>query len=128
MVRLLNQGFPLRAALTIAKGESIVGGQYIVVGDGNADVVQPESCLPYLLSIEGDGPEYDVSIVSYPNGDKGIGTLFKPLVGDADRHYLGSGTQGPFTLSKAQLEAALVEEEIPIQFDGELRWSSDFEL
>ena len=128
MVRLLNQGFPLRAALSIAKSESIIGGQYIVVGDGNADVVQPESCLPYLLSIEGGGPEYDVSIVSYPNGDKGIGTLFKPLVGDADRHYLGSGTQGPFTLSKAQLETALVEEEIPIRFDGELRWSSDFEL
>jgi hypothetical protein len=128
MVRLLNQGFPLRAALTIAKGESIVGGQYIVVGDGNVDVVQPESGLPYLLSVEGDGPEYEVSVVSYPNGDRGVGALFKPVVGGSNRHYLGSGTQGPFTVSESQFRTALTSEETPIQYDGELQWSSAFEL
>ncbi|MFB6137253.1 MAG: hypothetical protein ABEJ42_02785, partial [Halobacteriaceae archaeon] len=33
--RLLNRGFSLRAALTIAADEQIVGNQYLVVGDGD---------------------------------------------------------------------------------------------
>ena len=125
MVRLLNQGFPLRAALTIAKGESIVGGQYIVVGDGNVDVVQPESGLPYLLSVEGDGPEYEVSVQSYPNGDRGIGSLFRPVVGEIEQYFLGSGSKGPFIMEPPNLRRLLRAEEVPVRYDGELHWSHE---
>jgi hypothetical protein len=126
MVRLLNQGFPLRAALTIAKGESIVGGQYIVVGDGNVDVVQPESGLPVLVELTGDGPEYTAEIRSYPNGDKGVGSLIQPSLKSDGRYYLGSGTQGPFTATETELRESFGTEEIPVRHDGELLWSSDF--
>ncbi|MFC5367086.1 hypothetical protein [Salinirubrum litoreum] len=128
MVRLLNQGFPLRAALTIAKGESIVGGQYIVVGDGNVDVVQPEGGLPILVRIDGDGPEYDVEITSFPNGDKGIGSLIQPSLRSEAQHYLGLGTQGPFTVTRSELRETLSLEELPIKLDGRLTWSSEVDL
>jgi hypothetical protein len=126
MVRLLNQGFPLRAALTIAKGESIVGGQYIVVGDGNVDVVQPESGLPVLVDLDGDGPEYELTLTSYPNGDKGLGSLIQPTLKREGRYYLGSGTQGPFTVTESELHEFFAAEEIPIRHQGDLLWSSGF--
>jgi hypothetical protein len=126
MVRLLNQGFPLRAALTIAKGESIVGGQYIVVGDGNVDVVQPESGLPILLELEGEGPEYALTINSYPNADKGVGSLIQPFVEGTVEYFLGSGKHGPFTVTESEIRESFALEEVPVRYDGKLSWTSEF--
>jgi hypothetical protein len=126
MARLLNQGFPLRPALTIAKGESIVGGQYTVVGDGNVDVVQPESGLPLLVELDGDGPEYELTFTSYPNGDKGVGSLIQPTLRSDGQYYLGSGTQGPFTVTESELQEFFASEDIPVRHNDELLWSSEF--
>ncbi|MFP4591173.1 MAG: hypothetical protein ACLFM8_06915, partial [Halobacteriales archaeon] len=41
LARLLNAGFPLYAALDIAKRESLMGLRYIVVGDGRVALTQP---------------------------------------------------------------------------------------
>ncbi|MEF8829445.1 MAG: hypothetical protein V5A49_10435, partial [Haloarcula sp.] len=62
VARLLNCGFPLRAALTIARGESILGGQYIVVGDGGVTVTQAESGAPNMLEIEYRGSDYKLNM------------------------------------------------------------------
>jgi hypothetical protein len=129
MARLLNQGFPLRAALTIAKDESIVGSQYIVVGDGNLDVVQSESGMPLLIEIETADPEgYEVTVHSYPNGDKGIGSILQPAIETSGQYSLGSGTQGPFTMAADELERFLELEDAPLRYDGELVWSGDLVL
>jgi hypothetical protein len=126
MVRLLNQGFPLRAALTIAKDESIVGGQYIVVGDGNVDVVQPESGLPLLIELADEHEGYELTIRSYPNGEKGVGSLVQPTLRNDGRYFLGSGSQGPFKMSEDEVRDFFRSEEAPVRYDGELYWSSNF--
>ncbi len=57
MARLLNFGFPLRSALTVAKDRSIVGSQYLVVGDGNADISQAWGYVPLVAEAESIDPD-----------------------------------------------------------------------
>ncbi|MFC6973886.1 hypothetical protein ACFQL1_03110 [Halomicroarcula sp. GCM10025709] len=71
--RLLNSGFPLRAALTISREVSPMGGQYIVVGDGGITVTQPASGTPNLLDITECDEGYEVEIVTYATDDRGLG-------------------------------------------------------
>ena len=52
LARLLNCGFPLRAALSIAQRHSMHSYQYTVLGDGGLSLVQSERGIPRHLSIE----------------------------------------------------------------------------
>jgi hypothetical protein len=129
MVRLLNRGFPLRAALSIARGRSIVGDQYIVVGDGNVDVVQTESNVAMLCVVEtGDDETVEVTLESYVSGEGGMGGFFKPLFGDSDRYHLTSGDHGPFTLTREELRRTLAMETVPTKVDGRFAWSDDLDV
>ncbi|UPV74182.1 hypothetical protein M0R89_16785 [Halorussus limi] len=135
MVRLLNRGFPLRAALSIAQSRSIVGNQYIVVGDGNLDVVQTESGSAFLCVVEtgdGDGEkrsddEFEVTLRSYVSGDGGIGGFFRPRFGESDDYRLTSGDHGPFTMTREELGTTLAMENLPMKVDGEFTWSNAFD-
>ncbi|MEF8855220.1 MAG: hypothetical protein V5A24_06995, partial [Haloarculaceae archaeon] len=65
VARLLNAGFPLRASLSIARKESVQGGQYIVVGDGGMTVTQAASRTPNSLRVSRSGGEFDLSMKTY---------------------------------------------------------------
>lgn len=121
MARLLDLGFPLRAALDVAAGESIVGGHYIVVGDGGVDVAQDETGIPILCDATTvDAGTYDVTVRAYLPREGGMGSLAYPLVGDAGRHFLAPGELGEFRLGADELAAALDREWCPVRVDGEL--------
>ncbi|NHN59000.1 hypothetical protein [Halorussus rarus] len=128
MVRLLNRGFPLRVALSIAKTRSIVGNQYIVVGDGNVDVVQTESGVALLSEIEVDGEQYDVTVHGYISNDKGMGMMSMPKFGDENKYSLAPGEINKFKMSEPELEFFLSDENVPLRIDGELIWSEDVNL
>jgi len=128
MARLLNAGFPLRAALNVARGESVVGGKYIVVGDGGISIAQPESGTPNLCEIERDGDEFTVQIETYPTDQAGMGALIIPYIEQNDTHFLSSGTNEEFSLGEDELRNFLSLEEVPIRIDGELRWSTDLSV
>ncbi|UPW00256.1 hypothetical protein M0R88_17320 [Halorussus gelatinilyticus] len=132
MVRLLNRGFPLRAALAIARDRSIVGDQYIVVGDGNVDVVQTESNVAMLCVVETGDDEatdgFDVTLKSYPSGQGGMGGFFASQFGDSDRYHLTSGKHGPYSMTKEELRKTLALENIPMEVDGEFTWSNEFDV
>jgi hypothetical protein len=125
MIRLLNQGFPLRAALEIASDRSIVGGQYIVVGDGNADISQPISIAPVLAEVESDGSNYDLTIHMHYTLSHGVGTLVQPFGLDEEQHYLCSRDLQRYVVTGSELETFLGSQNMPVLFDGELRWSSE---
>jgi len=126
MARLLNAGFPLGAALNIARDESIVGGQYIVVGDSGLSVAQPESGTPSLCEIEQNDEQYTVRMKTYPTSQQGMGSLVMPYVERQDEYFLSSGVNTEFVMQKDELTQFLSLEEIPIRMNGELSWSSDF--
>lgn len=123
--RLLNLGFPLRDALLVARRRSIVGGQYLAVGDDSAPLVQAESGVPYECVVRTSGQGYDLSLRSYLTEGYHLGTLFRPNVGDGEQRYLAGKRIGPFDVSGAELAAFLELENAPVRFDGEFYWAFD---
>ncbi|SFL61555.1 hypothetical protein SAMN04487950_4389 [Halogranum rubrum] len=128
MVRLLNQGFPLRAALDIAKDQSIVGGQYTVVGDGNMDVVQSESRTPALFDVSRADSQYAVGVTLYPTGTHGMGSMAMLPLDGCDKQHIASGYLGAFEVTTAELRDLFAMEELPVIYEGELRWTTDLSV
>jgi hypothetical protein len=129
VARLLNTGFPLRGALTIARDESVLGGQYIVVGDGGMTVAQPASGTPYLMELErASAGGYDAEIETYTTDVTGLGTMFIPYTNDDEEYYLSSGSIASFHMTEAELLQYLQMENFPVRIDGELYFSKSLEL
>ncbi|WP_227376603.1 hypothetical protein [Haladaptatus halobius] len=126
IARLLNRGFSLRSALTIARDQQIVGNQYIVVGDGSIEIAQSESGTPVLcLLATNDGERYDLQLTTYPTVDSGMGSLFTPFISDTEEYYLSGGDIETFRVEKDTLTRFLSLEQIPLVVDGEFTWSTD---
>ncbi|WP_254544184.1 hypothetical protein [Halomarina pelagica] len=124
MARLLNSGFTLRAALDVAREESVVGGQYLVVGDGNVDIAHTESLVPVFCSVETAGDRYEVTIRTYPTGGAGMGTTFIPTIRGYETHSLIPGELRTFSLTEEEFRTFLSLDETYVRFDGQLRWTS----
>lgn len=123
IARLLNAGFPLQATLDIAGEESIVGGQYAVVGDGGMTVAQPASMTPNFREIEAVEDGFVIEITTYTTNDVGIGAEFIPYVRENGEYFLISGKSGRFRVTEDQLIEFLRLEDAPVRFNNELRWS-----
>ena len=125
IAKLLNTGFPLGAALSIAREESILGGQYIIVGDGGMTVTQPSSRTPNLLTVTGNQGPYELNISTYPTGTAGLGTIYRPLLrNNQDKYYLTSGEISEIRATRDELTDFLHMENVPVRLNGELLgWS-----
>jgi len=129
VARLLNCGFPLRAALEVAKGESIVGSQYLVIGDGGLTIAQAESGTPVLAEIDsGRDDQYELELNAYATTSGGMGGMFMPILESHNEFFLNSGELEPIELSKSELQEFLELENLPLRIDGELVWSSEVTL
>lgn len=124
LARLLNCGFPLRAALEVAKNDTVVGEQYIVIGDGGMTIAQPEGGTPCLCVIERHGEKYELSMKAFVNSNEGMGSLIHPHIAGNGIQYLNSGYVDTFELTESELEAFLYNG-MPLQVDGKLLWSDD---
>jgi hypothetical protein len=126
---LLNRGFPLRAALNIAREESLVGGQYIVIGDGGLAIAQAESGIPMLLEIDRvTGDKFEVEIETYPTSQRGLGAVFTPFIGEEGQQYLSSGRLETFRMKATELKQFLSLELLPVKVGSRLYWSDDLNL
>jgi hypothetical protein len=129
IARLLNTGFPLRAALTIAREEHILGGQYIVVGDGGMTVSQAKSQVPNLLEITSLDSGFELDIQTSVTDTMALGAVYRPHVGDNSTYFLSSGNIETFRVSEAELAEFLELENVPVRTeDGQLGWSFDIAL
>ncbi|MHC3380689.1 hypothetical protein [Haloarcula sp. H-GB5] len=128
VARLLNCGFPLRAALTIARGESVLGGQYIVVGDGGVTVAQTKNGTPNLLDISATATGYNVEMIAYSMDNKGLGAIIFPFFEDCQEYFLSPGSIGEFTISSSELSDFLQMQQVPVRTDENLYWSNSMEL
>ena len=128
LARLLNYGFPIRSSLEVARRDSYVGNDYIVVGDGNFSVTQVQAALPNLCEVSHTGDSYRVEYITYPVGEFGLGSIVRPILPDEVPHYLSSGTADIFDLTESELKEFLSLEEIPVVVNGELLWSSSLDV
>jgi len=123
--RLLNAGFPLRAALNLAKSRSIMGGHYLVIGDGGADVVQAEHGPPILFNVRTSATGNHVELEAFPTEGLGMGTTFHPAIDDVEEQFLAAGTMCAFEQSDAELGDLLDLGDPPVLLDGELCWKEE---
>lgn len=124
---LLNAGFSLRAALSVAEHRYPVEGHYTVVGDGAVQVAQSENGTPTLFRISrpDEAQEYEVRIDTYPAADPAMGACYTPYAPSVDRYFLVGGELPPLSLSLPELVNLLSLERVPAIVDGEFRWSTD---
>jgi len=125
MARLLDLGFPLRAAIDIARTESVVGGHYTVVGDGRAAVVQEEAGVSILCVVDDMGADYRLSVHAYLPRERGMGTLAQTTISESEEHHLAPGLIGRFRLPADRLREYLASHRYPIKKDGGLYWNVD---
>jgi hypothetical protein len=126
MARLLNRGFPLYGALAIARRCSIVGSQYLVVGDGNADIAQPRGLIPWVAEVESVGAdEYRVQVTPHLSGSGGMGAQFRPGVGEDPSVFLVPKDLPEVRTTADRLREYLESASFPVFVDGEFVWSSD---
>ena len=129
IARLLNAGFPLRAALTIAREEHIIGGQYIVVGDGGMTLTQAPSRTPTLVNLTTRNDELLVGIQTFATDTADVGSIYTPFLETARGYFLTSGTIGTFPASPEQAKEFLDLEAVPVRInEGSIRWSTDISL
>ena len=123
LAELLDYGFPLRSALNLSRSRSIVGSQYLVVGDGNADIAQAPNGAALLADVTTVSDGYELDLTTYPATGAGMGSQFRPAISGVDRVYLAPGPLPTFRLSAADLEAYLSTSVFPVRLDGEFTWS-----
>jgi hypothetical protein len=129
MAGLLNRGFPLRPAMDIASGESLIGHEYLVVGDGGLAIAQAESGIPMLGKIERmEDDQFELTLYMYPTSCHGMGSVSKPYLIEEDEHRLISSGSNTYTLSSLELDGFLGLEQIPIDIDGNVQWSDEITL
>lgn len=122
LARLLNAGFSLRSALSIAQEEVLVSVEYVTLGDGGLTLCQSDSGAPVKYAVQRDEDEYLISHYTYPSSSYHLGTLAKFMADDTMR-YLASGLLGTFRVTETELESILDVELVPVEIGGELYWS-----
>ncbi len=123
--RLLNVGFPLRGALDLAATKSVIGRQYVAVGDGTLSIVQPSSGTPYLYEITPQGDEYLVRIDGF-GAPPGMGCMLLPYFDDYNMQNLAGGKSRRIEMDRGELQTLLSEVNVPVRRNDELVWSDEF--
>ncbi|MDS0243177.1 MULTISPECIES: hypothetical protein [unclassified Haloferax] len=127
LARLLNHGFPLRAALAVAKKKSLTGYQYIVVGDGSLQLVQTETGSAMTVEVERlEGDVCDVSFRTFPTPGYGVGAIMSPNIDTDGLRFLHPGSTKTFEIAIAELHQLLSQENLPVEMDGHVYWSDEF--
>ena len=122
MGRLLNSGFPLGVALELAREESVVGGQYLVVGDTGLAVAQARNGFPNLCKIEQANGSFELEFETYSTSQMGLGSTIIPHIEGNETHSLSSGMPQAFELSLNEIDQFLALEDAPVKFNDKLYW------
>lgn len=126
LAELLNVGFPLYAALGVARRESLMGARYIVVGDGRVTLSQPVS-VPHLSEIVTTEDGFSYEYISFPTTRIDMGSTTLPHVADNQRHTLVSQRITHLNPTKDELLEYFSIEHHPVRIDDTLVWSSEVE-
>ncbi|MFC7229649.1 hypothetical protein N0B31_19785 [Salinirubellus salinus] len=128
LARILNAGYPLQLAVDVLGEDLFSASNYVVLGDGNAELVTAASGTPVLLEVESSPNEsFDATMSAYPTHRLGMGSFYVPYVGSNRRAYLNTGRLDTFRVTAAELDEVLALEDIPVRVPGRtgLAWSDE---
>ena len=125
LAHLLDGGFSLFTALELLERRSIIGNHYLIVGDGNTQVVESRSGAPYLAKLENCDGWFNVQFVFYPSRNYGLGSLVAPKISENSLTYLPGDQSQLFQLDRDSLNEILLEHGFPVEYDGSIHWSEE---
>lgn len=124
LARLLIRGFPIRAALDLAREESVVGGSYRIVGDPTVAIANGESGIPYRCHLEKRGPDtYRLTLETFLTSSAAKGSLCSFHLGTDVPFFLTPTTAG-FDVDRETLYEFLSLEDVPVRRGTTVTWSS----
>lgn len=115
---LLSTGFAFERALSLARGEIIVGRDYAVVGDGTHRLRPPYGTACVLSVSRAPDGRYVVEYDATTPGGAGRECV-DPF--DGGRHLCGETVT--VTVGPSRLQSVLSQLRCPVRYNGELRWS-----
>ncbi|SEO53502.1 hypothetical protein SAMN04487948_103122 [Halogranum amylolyticum] len=129
LARLLNCGFTLRSALSIAQDDLVVGYRYIAMGDGGMTLCQAESGTPMLgrISDTATSGQIEIELDYYPSPIYGVGSIIIPYINEESVYYLAADTIDTFCVSVDELFSFLELEVIPVIIGDCLQWSDELD-
>ncbi len=122
MAKLLNCGFPLRSALSVAQDHVLTGGRYVTIGDGGVTLCQAESGVPKVARLEPQGDAIEVLFQHYWTRTYGLGTQTIHTFTDSNLRYLSTETP-EIRVEQGNIERLLNLELLPVKVGSDLRWS-----
>ncbi|WP_049991250.1 hypothetical protein, partial [Natrinema salifodinae] len=123
MARLLNRGFPLRGALEIARTNAGLGEQYLIVGDGSADIAQSDGGAPAIIELDRTDDGFEFAIRSYSTKEFQLGTATESTLYTVSDRHLSPGSTPCSRVSRESLDEYVTWTELPLVVDGELHWN-----
>ncbi len=124
LAHLINLGFKLRAAVDLVREHTRIGDQYLIVGDGGADIAQSEGGPPGVCEVTPrDDGLYDLSVRMYPTREFQIGSTVLLKLQQTSENCLLPGPSEATGLTEAELRDYFSSHSSPVQLDGELRWN-----
>lgn len=130
LARLLNTGYSLRAAVSLARETELLGRKYIVVGYGGHTLVQPKNDTITRYDVDpGEDESFRIASRGFP-GPIGIGGAFHPYHESFDYHLLGNRTP-EVELTAEELTEFLNQGPVPVRIrdgDSRLVWSHQLDV
>ncbi|WP_440772015.1 hypothetical protein [Natronorubrum sp. DTA28] len=125
IARLLNHGFSLYSALSLARKENVVGEQYQIVGEGTTTIAQSKTGVPSVCSIEEKQDFVKLEITTYEGSSTSKGSIVTPHIESINLYHLLPGKIGGIFVTKSQFKEFLDLQEIPVVSDDKIHWSDD---
>lgn len=125
IARSLNLGFPLYGALDIARQESVVGQQYLMVGDGRTTIAQSETRIPNACPVNRKNDGFTVDLILYTSAEIRRGSVFSPYLDPVEFYYVLPQKTEPIPVTESQLEEFFNEGQFPVILDGAVQWSEN---
>lgn len=123
MARLLNNGYPLAAALDLA-AESHAVDDYTLIGDGRVQVAEnPQGAVFLDAETTSDGVQVSVTVHHSPQAD--LGSAYSSLLDELDGWYL-NGIDATGCVSTDALDTYLADSDHPVRYDGRFGWSTEW--
>jgi len=126
---LLNAGYPLRGAVSVAYDQYLTGQEYKIVGDGGFAISQSSIAPLYTIDRVGED-RFEFQAMAYPS-NTGVGGVGKCHLDHPEMGYYLIGNESPrVEVSREPLEELLARSQCPVLVDGDptLRWSRNLDL
>ncbi len=126
IAHLLNLGFPLRATVELVHKHTSIGDQYLIVGDGSLDIVQPDAGAPMVsrVSPAPKDDQFELTVDLFPTKLYQLGSTMTPYLDHVEEHFLHPGSLPAFDISKEQLTEYLTWTMYPFEMQGSINWNN----